>query len=92
MEKGSDMSLLLGDTNHFKRFNNSYGHQVSDQILKLVGMILKETATGSAKAARYGGEEFAIVLPQATLSEAVELSETVRTTVTSKRIREKSTG
>ena len=92
MEKGSDLSLLLGDIDNFKRFNDTYGHQVGDQVLKLMGMILKETVTGSAKAARYGGEEFAIVFPRAALSEAVELGETVRTTVASKRIRKKSTG
>jgi len=92
MEKGSGLSLLLGDIDHFKRFNDTYGHQVGDQVLKLVGMILKETVTGGAKAARYGGEEFAIVCPRAGLSEALDLGETIRTTVASKRIRKKSTG
>lgn len=92
MEKGSDLSLLLGDIDHFKRFNDTYGHQVGDQVLKLVGMILKDQSTGSAKAARYGGEEFAIVVPRADLSQAKNLGESVRTTVASKRIRKKSTG
>ena len=92
LEKGSQLSLLLGDIDHFKRFNYTYGHQVIDQVLKLVGMILKQSATGSAKPARYGGEEFAIVMPRADLSQAVTLAETVRTTVASKRIRKKSTG
>lgn len=92
LEKGSHLSLLLGDIDHFKRFNDTYGHQVGDQVLKLVGMILKQSATGSAKPARYGGEEFAIVMPRADLSQAVTLAETVWTTVASKRIRKKSTG
>ena len=61
-------------------------------MLKLVGMILKQSATGGAKPARYGGEEFAIVMPRVDLSQAVTLAETVRTTVASKRIRRKLTG
>ena len=92
MEKGSELCLLLGDIDHFKRFNDTYGHQVGDQVLKLVGMILNETASEGATAARYGGEEFAIVMPRAGLGQAEDLAETVRTTVASKRIRKKSTG
>ena len=92
LEKGSDLSLLLGDIDHFKRFNDTYGHQVGDQVLKLVGMILQQTTTGSAKPSRYGGEEFAIVVPRADLKQAVELAEKVRNTVASKRIRKRSTG
>ncbi|NKB55634.1 MAG: diguanylate cyclase [Alphaproteobacteria bacterium] len=92
IEGNGELCLLLGDIDHFKRFNDTYGHQVGDQVLKLVGMILKECATGSATAARYGGEEFAIVLPQSDLIEAESLAETVRTTVASKRIRKRSTG
>jgi len=92
MEQSSKLCLMLGDIDHFKRFNDTYGHQVGDQVLKLVGMILKESASGRATAARYGGEEFAIILPAAGLEEAKSLAETVRTTVASKRIRKRSTG
>lgn len=92
MTAGTELCLLLGDIDHFKRFNDTYGHQVGDQVLKLVGMILKESAVDDATAARYGGEEFAIVLPNAGLTKAEEMAELVRTTVASKRIRKKSTG
>lgn len=90
--EGSELCLILGDIDHFKRFNDTYGHQVGDQVLKLVGMILNDLATETATAARYGGEEFAIIVPQSELIEAESLAETVRTTVASKRIRKKATG
>lgn len=92
MESSQELSLIIGDIDHFKRFNDTYGHQVGDQVLKLVGMILKETTGEIASPARYGGEEFAIVVPQTGLVGAESLAETVRTTVASKRIRKKSTG
>lgn len=92
MEASHDLCLIIGDIDHFKRFNDTYGHQVGDQVLKLVGMILKQTTGEVASPARYGGEEFAIVVPQTDLVGAESLAETVRTTVASKRIRKKSTG
>ena len=84
--------MLLGDIDHFKKFNDTYGHQVGDQVLKLVGMILKDSSKDGAIAARYGGEEFAIIVPNAGMVTAESLAETVRTTVASKRIRKRSTG
>ena len=92
MTAGSELCLLLGDIDHFKNFNDTYGHQVGDQVLKLVGIILKDTAMEGAIAARYGGEEFAIVVPDAGLEKAEKLAESLRKTVASKRIRKKSTG
>ncbi len=91
-ESGDGLRLLLGDIDHFKRFNDNFGHQTGDQVLKLVGMILKQAAAKDGTAARYGGEEFAIILPRADLETAKKLAEYVRVTVASKRIRKKSTG
>lgn len=92
MASGNELCLLLGDIDHFKKFNDTYGHQVGDQVLKLVGMILKDSSKDGAIAARYGGEEFAIIVPNAGMVGAESLAETVRTTVASKRIRKRSTG
>lgn len=94
MEAGEELCLLLGDIDHFKTFNDNFGHQIGDQVLKLVGMILKQETSGKERVmpARYGGEEFAIIMPKAGLDLAFQLAETVRTTVSSKRIRKKSTG
>lgn len=58
------LSLLMIDVDHFKRYNDSYGHVAGDGALRLVAECLREvTATGGGTAARFGGEEFAIVLP-----------------------------
>ena len=61
--KGEPLSLLMFDIDHFKSFNDSYGHLTGDQVLRLVGMSLKQTIKGQDITARYGGEEFAVVLP-----------------------------
>jgi diguanylate cyclase len=60
---GEPLALLLADIDHFKVFNDTYGHLTGDQVLRLVAMALKQTVKGQDIAARYGGEEFAIILP-----------------------------
>jgi diguanylate cyclase len=57
------LSLLMFDIDHFKSFNDSYGHLTGDQVLRLVGQSLKQLMKGQDITARYGGEEFAVVLP-----------------------------
>src|ERR1700687_3574296 len=55
---GEPLSLLMLDIDHFKSFNDNYGHLTGDQVLRLVGMSLKQTIKGQDITARYGGEEF----------------------------------
>ncbi|NAZ97248.1 GGDEF domain-containing protein [Vibrio toranzoniae] len=57
---GRKYSMAMVDIDHFKKFNDTYGHDIGDDVLKLVARVLKET-TGGAKAYRYGGEEFTII-------------------------------
>ncbi|MEZ8157722.1 GGDEF domain-containing protein [Vibrio splendidus] len=57
---GRKYSMAMVDIDHFKKFNDTYGHDIGDDVLKLVARILRET-TGGAKAYRYGGEEFTII-------------------------------
>lgn len=57
---GRKYSMAMVDIDHFKKFNDTYGHDIGDNVLKLVARILRET-TGGAKAYRYGGEEFTII-------------------------------
>ena len=86
------MSLLIGDIDKFKLFNDTYGHQTGDQVLKLVSHCLKQTVKGKDTAARYGGEEFAVILPGTSLQQALLVAEQIRMLVESKKVVKRSTG
>jgi diguanylate cyclase len=86
------LSLLLADIDHFKQFNDTFGHQVGDQVLRLVAQVLTRSVKGRDLAARYGGEEFAVILPQTDLDGARNLAEQIRQTVAGNRIRSKVSG
>ena len=85
------LSLLLIDIDHFKRFNDTYGHQTGDQVLRLVAMTLKSNIKGKDLAARYGGEEFCAILPATDLDGAVIVAENVRKAIQSKELLKRST-
>src|SRR5258705_7470348 len=63
LASGEPLSLLMFDIDHFKSFNDSYGHLTGDQVLRLVGMSLRQTIKGQDITARYGGQEVPMVLP-----------------------------
>ena len=86
-----DLCLLLMDIDHFKRVNDTWGHQVGDQVIRFVASVIKAYA-GSNVAARYGGEEFALILPGRTLREAYDIAEQIRTTVRAKRLSKRTSG
>jgi diguanylate cyclase len=77
----SAFALLLLDIDHFKKFNDTYGHTVGDNVLRLVGRLLFEQVKGRDMAARYGGEEFAIILAGAGLSDGMTVAEQIRATL-----------
>lgn len=60
---GQPLSVLFLDTDHFKKFNDTYGHQLGDRVLVEQASLLRKSAPKGALVARYGGEEFAIVIP-----------------------------
>ncbi len=91
-ETGEPLSLMMFDIDHFKSFNDSYGHLTGDQVLRLVGMSLKQSIKGQDITARYGGEEFAVVLPNTALRQALTVADHVRRAVMSKELKKKSTG
>jgi diguanylate cyclase len=85
------MSLVLLDIDHFKRFNDTWGHQTGDQVLRLVAMTLKSNIKGQDTAARYGGEEFAAILPMTDLEGAITVADDVRSAVQAKELLKRST-
>jgi diguanylate cyclase len=91
MEAGTAMSLLLVDIDHFKTFNDRYGHQAGDQVLSNVAVVLTDSIKGQDTVARYGGEEFGIVLPRTDLDGATALAAQICVTMARQHIRRKST-
>lgn len=85
------LSLVLVDIDYFKKFNDTYGHQTGDQVLRLVAMTLKSNIKGRDLAARYGGEEFVAVLPSTDLDGAVIAAENVRKAIQAKELLKRST-
>jgi diguanylate cyclase (GGDEF)-like protein len=83
LQKRQPLSLLICDVDHFKLYNDCYGHQAGDECLKNVAKAIKQCFRNSDLVARYGGEEFAIVLPHTDCATAVKLAERVRSAVQS---------
>ena len=77
--KTAPLSVLMLDVDHFKKFNDSYGHQSGDTALQLISEVLRDTASrGTDIVARYGGEEFCIILPDTDEEGAHEVAERIR--------------
>jgi diguanylate cyclase len=92
VESGEPLCLLFLDIDHFKQFNDNFGHAVGDQVLKLLAAVLKETCKGQDTPARYGGEEFAVILPRTGIDNAARLAENIRERIASKPIVNRKTG
>ena len=86
------LSLMMSDVDHFKRFNDTYGHLTGDQVLRLVAMSVKQNVKGQDIAARYGGEEFVVVLPNTVLRSAITVGDHIRRAVMAKELMKRSTG
>jgi len=89
--KREPLTLMMTDIDHFKNFNDSYGHQTGDQVLRLVAMSMKNNIKGQDIAARYGGEEFAVVLPNTVLRSATTVADHIRRAVMTKQLMKRST-
>lgn len=75
---GMPLSVILADIDHFKVFNDIFGHQVGDLVLQEVAQTIKENSRDTDPVGRYGGEEFAILLPNTPLEDALVYAEKIR--------------
>ncbi|WP_136416547.1 sensor domain-containing diguanylate cyclase [Herbaspirillum sp. ST 5-3] len=76
--EGHPLSILIGDVDHFKRLNDTYGHLAGDEVLRTLGRLLQHHARSSDIPCRYGGEEFVVVLPDMPPEAAQARAELVR--------------
>ena len=91
-ERSEPLSLIMTDIDHFKTFNDTWGHLTGDQVLRLVAMSVKQNVKGQDIAARYGGEEFAVILPNTVLRSGLTVADHIRRAVMSKELMKRSTG
>ncbi|WP_165244965.1 diguanylate cyclase [Paludisphaera soli] len=80
-------AVLMVDVDHFKRINDTYGHDVGDAALREVAKTLRESTRSEDLVARYGGEEFIIALPVASIEQALDRAEQIRSLLASRPIR-----
>ncbi|MDF2182877.1 GGDEF domain-containing protein [Neptuniibacter sp. CAU 1671] len=86
------LSLLMLDVDHFKKFNDTYGHQMGDKVLQHVGKLLQANCPEPMIPVRYGGEEFAVILPECSAHKAAAVAEMLRSKVQAIRIKQKNNG
>lgn len=76
-----NISLIFIDIDYFKHYNDLYGHQMGDEVLRTIGKILRESLREQDIAARYGGEEFALILPNTTEEQALLIADRIRSVI-----------
>ena len=91
-EWGEPLCVLMLDIDHFKSFNDNFGHGVGDQVLRLMAKVLREKVREQDLPARYGGEELIAVLPDADLATCAEIAERIRRAIAEATITRRSTG
>jgi len=84
--RGLGLAILMLDIDHFKRVNDTFGHEAGDQVLREVAAVLREATRPEDLVARYGGEEFILALPVVAPDQATERAERVRVTLAERRI------
>lgn len=92
LEEGTPLSLMLIDIDHFKAFNDTYGHALGDDVLRLVAGQIRRAVRDEDVVARFGGEEFAVLLAGLTTPQAAAVAERIRTAIASRRLRAREDG
>lgn len=92
LEEGTLLSLLLVDVDHFKRFNDTYGHALGDVVLRLVAGEIRRHLREEDELTRYGGEEFAVLLPGVDAPDAEAVAERLRAAIAARRLRSREDG
>jgi diguanylate cyclase len=87
----TDLCLVLCDIDKFKHFNDTWGHQTGDQIIRFIASSLQRQTQPDHLVARYGGEEFAIIMPRTRIVSARTIAEAIRAAIESKKLQRKST-
>ena len=78
LRNGRPFTVMMIDTDYFKKYNDSFGHQAGDGLLKRMGVIFKECLRNVDCASRYGGDEFIVLLPEIEKEKAFEVAERIR--------------
>ena len=91
-EKKYDLCLMMIDIDHFKQFNDRFGHLLGDEVLKIVAKSLTEILKGRDIVARFGGEEFVVVLPETPIEGAMKVADMIRLAIAGKELKRKDTG
>jgi diguanylate cyclase len=89
--EGQALTLAIIDIDHFKRFNDTWGHQIGDQVLRYVSSVIGRMGAAPRLAARYGGEEFAVIFPAESGRAAMMALEDIRKEVSSRSLKRRST-
>ncbi len=90
-ETGVTVTLAMLDIDHFKKFNDTWGHQTGDQVIRYVGSIIGRIGAPPRVSSRYGGEEFAVLFPTESAARAIQALETIRTEISARNLKRRST-
>ncbi len=91
-DKKFEMCLMMIDIDHFKQFNDRFGHLLGDEVLKIVARTLTDILKGRDVVARFGGEEFIVILPETPMEGAMKVAEMIRVAIASKELKRRDTG